>query len=79
MRIGQSIALRHTIVQILKPYQMAQLPVPPVLLLQPPGAYGISYDIGTHALEDAVPNGWYCSRCTHILLMNQKPISNPVI
>lgn len=76
MHIGQPVTLCHTTkVQIL----MAQHPVPPVLLFQPLGTYGISYDIGTHALEDVVPDGWQCSQCTHILLMNQKLISNPVL
>ena len=33
--------------------------VPPMaLLLQPIGVYGITYDMNTHAIEDAPPNGW---------------------
>ena len=53
---------------------MAQPVVPAVLLFQPLGTYGISYDIGTHALEDPVPDGWYYLAdagfpCSEVLLV----------
>jgi len=33
------------------------------LLAMPPGAYGISYDIYTHKLEDNLPAGWNSAKC----------------